>query len=72
MWSTETAEEIRSLMAKGWAGTVFLSADDVEADASCRFDDSLRRSAEVLRSPREGPASSRKGWGWARSSCSPV
>ncbi len=28
----ETAEQVRSLMAKGFAGTVFLVTDDVDAD----------------------------------------
>jgi predicted enzyme related to lactoylglutathione lyase len=29
---TETAQQVRSLMAKGFAGTVFLTTDDVDAD----------------------------------------
>jgi uncharacterized glyoxalase superfamily protein PhnB len=29
---TETAEQVRSLMAKGFAGTVFLTTDDVDGD----------------------------------------
>ena len=28
----ETAEQVRTLMAKGFAGTVFLTTDDVQAD----------------------------------------
>src|SRR5262249_51744705 len=29
---SETAEQVRSLMAKGFAGTVFLTTDDVDGD----------------------------------------
>lgn len=29
---SETADQVRSLMAKGFAGTVFLTTDDVDAD----------------------------------------
>src|SRR5947207_11956358 len=28
----ETAEQVRSLMSKGFAGTIFLATDDVQAD----------------------------------------
>ena len=31
---SETAEQVRSLMAKGFAGTVFLTTDDVDRDYS--------------------------------------
>ena len=29
---SETADQVRSLMAKGFAGTVFLTTDDVDGD----------------------------------------
>ena len=49
--STETAADIRSLMAKGWAGAVFLTADDVEAT----YEDLTARGIEFIEKPEERP-----------------
>jgi catechol 2,3-dioxygenase-like lactoylglutathione lyase family enzyme len=49
--TTETAEEIRNLMAKGWAGAVFLTSDDVEA--AC--EDLAARGVEFIEGPEERP-----------------
>jgi len=48
---TETAEEIRSLMAKGWAGTVFLTTDDVQAS----YEELTARGVEFVERPEERP-----------------
>jgi len=48
---TETAEEIRSLMAKVWAGTVFLTTDDVQAS----YEELTARGVEFVERPEERP-----------------
>ena len=47
----ETAEEVRSLMAKGFAGTVFLTTDDVHAD----YEELKGRGVEFTEEPEERP-----------------
>jgi catechol 2,3-dioxygenase-like lactoylglutathione lyase family enzyme len=47
----ETAEEVRNLMAKGFAGTVFLTTDDVHAD----FEELKSRGVEFTEEPEERP-----------------
>jgi catechol 2,3-dioxygenase-like lactoylglutathione lyase family enzyme len=46
-----TAEEIRSLMAKGWAGSVFLTTDDVQA----AYEELTARGVEFFEKPEERP-----------------
>ncbi len=47
----ETAEQVKSLMAKGFAGTIFLTTDDVYADS-----EQLRsRGVEFTEDPEERP-----------------
>jgi catechol 2,3-dioxygenase-like lactoylglutathione lyase family enzyme len=46
-----TAEQIRSLMAKGWAGNVLLTTDDVQRD----FEELSARGIEFTESPEERP-----------------
>jgi catechol 2,3-dioxygenase-like lactoylglutathione lyase family enzyme len=48
---TDTAEEIRSLMAKGWAGTAFLTSDDVHAT----YEELTARGVEFVEQPEERP-----------------
>jgi catechol 2,3-dioxygenase-like lactoylglutathione lyase family enzyme len=48
---TETADEVRSLMAKGFAGTVFLTTDDVHA----AYEDLKSRGVEFTEPPEERP-----------------
>ena len=47
----QTAEEVRALMAKGFAGTVFLTTDD------CRgtYEDLRSRGVEFVEEPEERP-----------------
>lgn len=47
----ETAEQVRELMAKGFAGTVFLTTDDVYADV----EELKRRGVEFSSEPEEQP-----------------
>ncbi len=47
----ETAEQIRSLMAKGFAGTVFLTTDDVQA----AYEELRARGVEFVEAPKEQP-----------------
>lgn len=47
----ETAEQVRSLMAKGFAGTVFFTTDDVYAD----YEELRRRGVEFTEEPEERP-----------------
>lgn len=47
----KTSEEIRSLMAKGWAGSVFLSSDDVQA----AYEELTTRGVEFVERPEERP-----------------
>jgi catechol 2,3-dioxygenase-like lactoylglutathione lyase family enzyme len=47
----ETAEQVRTLMAKGFAGTVFLTTDDVYAD----YEALKARGVEFTETPEERP-----------------
>ena len=47
----ETAEQVRTLMAKGFAGTVFLTTEDVRAD----YDTLKSRGVEFTEAPEERP-----------------
>jgi catechol 2,3-dioxygenase-like lactoylglutathione lyase family enzyme len=47
----ETAEQLKSLMAKGFAGTVFLTTDDVHAD----YEELKGRGVEFTEEPEERP-----------------
>jgi uncharacterized glyoxalase superfamily protein PhnB len=47
----ETAEQVRNLMAKGFAGTVFLTSDDVRAD----YEQLKDRGVEFTEEPEERP-----------------
>jgi catechol 2,3-dioxygenase-like lactoylglutathione lyase family enzyme len=48
---SETAEQVRALMAKGFAGTVFLRTDDVQAD----YEELRGRGVEFTEAPEERP-----------------
>lgn len=47
----ETAEQVKSLMAKGFAGTVFLNTDDVYAD----YEELKSRGVEFTEPPEDRP-----------------
>jgi catechol 2,3-dioxygenase-like lactoylglutathione lyase family enzyme len=47
----ETAQQVRSLMAKGFAGTVFLTTDDVHA----AYEELKSRGVEFTEEPEERP-----------------
>jgi uncharacterized glyoxalase superfamily protein PhnB len=47
----DTAEQVRSLMAKGFAGTVFLTTEDCQAS----YEDLLARGVEFSEAPEERP-----------------
>ena len=47
----ETAEQVRNLMAKGFAGTIFLTSDDVYAD----YEQLKARGVEFTEAPEERP-----------------
>jgi catechol 2,3-dioxygenase-like lactoylglutathione lyase family enzyme len=47
----ETAAQVRSLMAKGFAGTVFLTTDDVHAS----YEELKGRGVEFVEEPEERP-----------------
>ena len=47
----ETAEQVRGLMAKGFAGTVFLTTDDVQAS----YEELSGRGVEFTEKPEERP-----------------
>ncbi len=47
----ETAEQLRTVMAKGWAGSIFLVTDDVQAD----YDQLRNRGVEFFEAPEERP-----------------
>src|SRR3977135_1950875 len=49
--SAETAEEVRGLMAKGFAGTVFLTTDDCQAS----YEELKGRAFEFTEEPEERP-----------------
>ncbi len=48
---SETGEQVRSLMAKGFAGTVFLTTDDVRGD----YEQLKARGVEFTEPPEERP-----------------
>src|SRR2546428_11172557 len=48
---TETAEQVRALMAKGFAGTVFLTTDDCHA----AYGELKARGIEFVETPEERP-----------------
>jgi catechol 2,3-dioxygenase-like lactoylglutathione lyase family enzyme len=47
----ENAEQVRNLMAKGFAGTVFLATDDVRSD----YEELRGRGVEFTEEPEERP-----------------
>jgi catechol 2,3-dioxygenase-like lactoylglutathione lyase family enzyme len=47
----ETAEQVRTLMAKGFAGTVFLTTDDCQAS----YEELRERGVEFTETPEERP-----------------
>src|SRR5207245_2722247 len=47
----QTAEQVKSLMAKGFAGTIFLTTDDVYAD----YEQLKARGVEFSETPEERP-----------------
>jgi catechol 2,3-dioxygenase-like lactoylglutathione lyase family enzyme len=47
----ETAEQVRTLMAKGFAGTIFLTTDDVHGS----YEDLKGRGVEFVEEPEERP-----------------
>ena len=47
----ETAEEVRDLMSKGFAGTIFLTTDDVHAS----YEELKGRGVEFTETPEERP-----------------
>lgn len=51
MIDDETGEQIRTLMAKGFAGTVFLTTDDCQAS----YEDLKARGVEFTEAPEERP-----------------
>jgi uncharacterized glyoxalase superfamily protein PhnB len=48
---TNTAEQVKALMAKGFAGTVFLTTDDVQGD----YEELRSRGVEFSEEPEERP-----------------
>ena len=48
---TETAEQVKALMAKGFAGTVFLTTDDCRAS----YEELKARGVEFTEAPEERP-----------------
>ena len=47
----ETAEQVRTLMGKGFAGTIFLTTEDVQAD----YEELKGRGVEFVEEPEERP-----------------
>ena len=47
----ETADQVRDLMGKGFAGTVFLTTEDVQAD----YEELKGRGVEFTEAPEERP-----------------
>jgi uncharacterized glyoxalase superfamily protein PhnB len=47
----QTADEVRDLMAKGFAGTIFLATDDVRAD----YEELKGRGVQFTEKPEERP-----------------
>src|SRR4029450_5317409 len=48
----ETAGQVRSLMSKGFAGTIFLTTDDVRSD----YEELTGRGGDFVDEPQEQPA----------------
>jgi uncharacterized glyoxalase superfamily protein PhnB len=48
---SETAEQVKTLMAKGFAGTIFLTTEDVQRD----YEELKRRGVEFTEAPEERP-----------------
>ncbi len=51
VFDAETAEQVRQLMAKGAAGTIFLTTDDVRRD----YEELTARGVEFTEAPEERP-----------------
>jgi predicted enzyme related to lactoylglutathione lyase len=51
VFDDETAEQVKSLMAKGAAGTIFLTTDDVQAS----YEELSGRGVEFIDKPEERP-----------------
>jgi catechol 2,3-dioxygenase-like lactoylglutathione lyase family enzyme len=51
MMDAATAEQVKSLMAKGFAGTIFLTTDDVHAS----YEELRSRGVEFVEEPEERP-----------------
>jgi uncharacterized glyoxalase superfamily protein PhnB len=51
MMDTETSAEVRSLMAKGYAGTIFLTTEDCQAS----YEELRGRGVEFVEQPEERP-----------------
>ncbi len=51
MLDAATSDQIRSLMAKGWAGNVLLTTDDAQAS----YEELTARGIEFTESPEERP-----------------
>jgi uncharacterized glyoxalase superfamily protein PhnB len=51
MMDADTAEQVRNLMAKGFAGTIFLTTEDVHAD----YEQLKGRGVEFVEQPEERP-----------------
>ena len=51
IFDAETAEQIRTLMAKGFAGTIFLATDDCQAS----YDELSGRGVEFVEKPEQRP-----------------
>jgi predicted enzyme related to lactoylglutathione lyase len=51
VFDAETAEQVRSLMAKGFAGTIFLTTDDCRAS----YEELKGRGVEFVEAPEERP-----------------
>jgi predicted enzyme related to lactoylglutathione lyase len=51
MMDTETVEQLQSLLAKGFAGTIFLTTDDCQAEYQALVD----RGVEFVEKPEQRP-----------------
>jgi predicted enzyme related to lactoylglutathione lyase len=51
MMDADTAEQVRNLMSKGYAGTVFLTTDDCRAS----YEELTARGVEFVETPEERP-----------------
>jgi uncharacterized glyoxalase superfamily protein PhnB len=54
----DTAEQVRALMAKGFAGTIFLTTDDVRRD----YEELKGRGVEFVEQPEERPYGTDSGF----------